>query len=690
MTGRLDFSMPRLPRRGPWPVGRPGDVDGDREWLVTNGLGGYAAGTACGVLTRRYHGLLVAALPPPTGRLVCVSSIRTTLLLPHGGVRLDHEPASRPSASQDVQSRFWLEGGLPVWRHEVHGVVIEKTIVMAHQRNTTCVLYRSPDLAPLSLLCHVTLDIRHPDEPPGDLRARLGLTDHFLEIGGADPMPAIRVSAHGGSVDYAFEPHEDLTIEMRHERDRGYPHLGRTSAAGPVRLETDREGLAALTVSIEAPGDIRDAKPAQIWRDERDRREDLLRRSVSVRDSFAAQLTLAADQFVIEPVGHEGRPPVDEPSAAGMRSIIAGYHWFTDWGRDTMISLEGLTLCTGREAEAREILRMFAGHVRDGLIPNLFPEGERTGLYHTADATLWFFHALDRYVTLTGDHGLLESLMPTLRQILAAHVRGTRFGIAVDPADGLLRQGAEGFQLTWMDAKVDGWVVTPRRGKAVEINALWHNALCLMRDWLHGFDPAAAAEADAMAARAREAFNRRFWNPDRRCLFDVVDAEGGSDASLRPNQILAISLRHPVLHTDRWPDVLRAVSVHLLTPVGLRTLAPEDPAFQPRYFGDLRTRDAAYHQGTVWPWLIGPYVDACLRVRPDDVRGAREVLEAFDLHLDDACAGTISEIFDATAPHLPRGCVAQAWSVAEVLRAWIATQAHPQADTQTEAWRAHS
>jgi predicted glycogen debranching enzyme len=339
-----------------------------------------------------------------------------------------------------------------------------------------------------------------------------------------------------------------------------------------------------------------------------------------------------------------------------------------------MISLEGLTLCTGRQREAGYILRTFGHYVRDGLIPNMFPEGTKEGLYHTADATLWFFHAIHRYVRLTGDRSTLKGLLPTLQSIVDHHVRGTRFGIVVDPNDGLLRQGQEGYQLTWMDAKVDDWVVTPRRGKAVEINALWYNALRLLAGWLReeGIDGAAAL--DALAARTRAAFNRRFWYGEGGYLYDVVDGEPGDDTACRPNQIFAIALDHPVLDEERWAPVFEVVRERLLTPVGLRSLAPGHRDYKAQYYGDLRARDAAYHQGTVWGWLVGPFVDAWLKVRPGDLAGARRCLAGFEDHLNEAGIGTLSEVFDAEQPYAPRGCMAQAWSVAEVLRAWLLTE----------------
>jgi predicted glycogen debranching enzyme len=322
--------------------------------------------------------------------------------------------------------------------------------------------------------------------------------------------------------------------------------------------------------------------------------------------------------------------------------------------------------------------------VRDGLIPNLFPEGETEGLYHTADATLWFFHAVSRYLAWSEDDLTLSTLYPTLRNIIDHHVRGTRFGIRADPDDGLLTQGAPGYQLTWMDAKVDDWVVTPRRGKAVEINALWYNALCLMAEWAGANEDARAGEYRARADRVFQSFNARFWFAEGPYLYDVVDGEEeAADSKCRPNQIFAVSLPHPVLAEDKWEAVVDAVRTRLLTPVGLRSLAPGDRAFKARYFGDLRARDAAYHQGTVWGWLIGPFVDAWLKVHPDDPAVAREAVDDFAKHLNEGCLGSVSEVFDAEPPYTARGCVAQAWSVAELLRALIKVErrtsepAHP-------------
>jgi predicted glycogen debranching enzyme len=407
-------------------------------------------------------------------------------------------------------------------------------------------------------------------------------------------------------------------------------------------------------------------------------------------DRLASELVLAADQFIITPAGRAEESARARASGEDVRTVIAGYHWFTDWGRDTMISLEGLTLTTGRHREAAYILKTFAHYIRDGLIPNMFPDGSREGLYHTADATLWFFHAVQRYLDVTGDTDTVRSLVPRLADVIVQHLKGTRFGIGVDTSDGLLRQGAPGYQLTWMDAKVDDWVVTPRRGKAVEINALWYNALRLLDGWVSAFGGGPRdLDLRRHAERARESFNRRFWYEAGGHLYDVVDGESGEDdPACRPNQVFAISLDHPVLERSRWEPVMQVVRDKLLTPVGLRSLAPGHQDYKAKYYGDLRSRDAAYHQGTVWGWLIGPFVDAWLKVYPGDRAGARKLLEGFDVHLSSACAGSISEIFDAEPPYTPRGCVAQAWSVAEVLRCLDKTRAAEPAAVGTETARA--
>ncbi|HEY6323495.1 MAG TPA: amylo-alpha-1,6-glucosidase [Thermoanaerobaculia bacterium] len=687
-----------------------------REWLVTNSLGGYASGTLAGIPTRRYHGLLVAALPAPVGRMLMLGQLSEVLRLPNGlivrlgGDRLGGEGIEPPGAGHLRELR--LEAGLPIWRYEVGDYAVEKRVFLAHLQNTVYVLYRlrrGPEAVRLEI--HPAVHFRPHDSPvstPLGTPYVLTVTDGRYELASSWPaLPPLRLWLAGAEPTFTVAGRVVSGVRYEVEERRGYESVGDLWCPGffaadlSVAATGEAGQEASLIASTESWETLRALRPREALTAEIERRERLLAiADPRAQEGTPAELTLAADQFVIAPPRSEDAA---RARAAGdeARSIVAGYHWFTDWGRDTMIGLEGLTLVTGRAIEAGYILRTFARHVRDGLIPNLFPEGGREGLYNTADASLWFFHALDRYLAATGDRDTLELLLPVLLDILDHHVAGTLFGIGMDPDDGLLRQGAPGYQLTWMDAKVGDWVVTPRRGKAVEINALWYNALCLLEGWLRPDRPEESTSVDRtedatsadraatsvdradrgaradrigdLARCARDSFNRRFWYAAGGYLYDVVDGEHGDDAACRPNQIFALSLPHPVLAPERWQPVFETVRQRLLTPLGLRSLAPGEPEYKPTYDGDLRARDAAYHQGTVWAWLIGPFADAWLRVHPGDLAGAHALLQGFVPHLGEGCLGTIAEIFDAEEPWTPRGCVAQAWSVAEVLRAWIAS-----------------
>jgi len=652
------------------------------EWLVTNGLGGYASGRVLGTPTRRYHGLLVAALPAPLGRMMMfnhlIDSVRT----------LDGARHSLAGEDSEHLSSFSLELGLPVWRYEIDETVLEKRIVMPHRANTTHLMYRlCAGRSPLRLRLRPKLHFRAHEAPaglPGPEPYRVHTMGNRVEITAADQLSLkLQLREHDGAI--VFDGGMQHNVEYELERERGYAHHDALWSPGYFRVDLVPGESVTLSASTENWDSVLAVEPDEVLATEIERRRRLVAHANPLAKSgMLSELVLAADQFVIEPTTRLPDEVRAHASGDEVRSVIAGYHWFTDWGRDTMISLEGLTLTTGRAQEAGYILRTFGHHVRDGLIPNLFPEGENSGLYHTADATLWYFHALARYLQATHDVNTLEQLIPTLREIVAAHLRGTRFGIGVDPADGLLRQGEEGYQLTWMDAKMDDWVVTPRRGKAVEINALWYNALRLLSQWLADVGQVGPArELASHADRAQESFNARFWYGERGWLYDVIDGPSGMDASLRPNQLMAISLDHPVLDEGRWASVLQSVRQHLLTPFGLRTLAPFEAEYKPQYFGDLRARDAAYHQGTVWAWLIGPYVDACLKAGGEHLALARTIHDAFTRHLGEACIGTISEIFDAEAPYTPRGCISQAWSVAEVLRSGVRLAGAPTSPSAT-------
>jgi glycogen debranching enzyme len=698
------------------------DAEHQREWIVTNGLGGYASGTVCGVPTRRYHGLLIAALPTPLSRTMMLNQLHEQVVVADG------EPVvlvpgglagrlQRESAGRVVE--FRLELGLPVWRIEAAGITLEKRLLIPHLQNTVHVSYRlveSKNVSAAGLHLRPLVHFRSHDAPvdcshPGPYR--FTAWENRYEISAGQDMPHLRMTLEGNSAAFTLDAARSAEILFPLEAQRGYESTGDQWSPGFFHVELTAGKTVTLIASVEPWETLLAMSFDEVLRAERGRRSRLIEAShlaasgVTIDSPVAAgyrrglptergkprtagaagpassddgefldELVLAADQFLIVPAGRVMDAARAHAAGEEVRTVIAGYHWFTDWGRDTMISLEGLTLTTGRAAEAGYILRTFAHYIRDGLIPNMFPEGGSDGLYHTADASLWFFHAVDRYLEWTHDRESLLALLPRLLEIAQHHIAGTRFGIGVDPSDGLLRQGAQGYQLTWMDAKVGDWVVTPRRGKAVEINALWYNALRLLEGWLrecHGQDDADAERYARAADTARTSFNDRFWYETGGYLYDVVDGERGDDSACRPNQLLTFSLKHEVLDRSRWEPVLNVVRQRLLTPFGLRSLAPGEPDFKSRYFGDLRARDAAYHQGTVWAWLIGQFVDAWLKVHPDDRQGARGFLEGFRPHLNDAALGTISEIFDAEWPFTPRGCVAQAWSVAEVLRAWVKT-----------------
>ncbi len=657
----------------------------EREWIVTNGLGGYASGTISGAVTRRYHGLLIAALPAPLGRVVMWSHVSEFLHFDDGkSVSLGAE--ERAGGQLDLQSadylrEFRLEDGLPVWTYRVLGHVLEKRVLLPHLQNTVHVSYRlMQGDGTVQLELRPAFHFRrHESEVSEDTGTyRFTAVDSHYEIGALPQIfPPLRMKMCGLDPAFVLRAHEIHQVIYRSEQSRGYAYEGNLWSPGSFRVTISNDQPGTLIASTEPWEIVEVLSPAQTPASERERRLRLLKvEGESARDGIAAELTFAADQFVITPAGRFEEAARAHAAGDEVRTVIAGYHWFTDWGRDTMISLEGLTLTTGRWLEAGYILRTFAYYIRDGLIPNMFPDGAREGKYHTADATLWFFHALHRYLETTNDKITLQLLLPALIDIIEHHLKGTRFNIGVDPADGLLRQGEEGYQLTWMDAKMGDWVVTPRRGKAVEINALWFNALKLLAQWLRQSGDGAAARYEEKAEQARVSFNERFWHGPGGYLFDVVDCNGEAgtrDISCRPNQIFSISLDHPVLARERWDSVVEIVQKKLVTPVGLRSLSPDDPEYKPIYAGDLRSRDGAYHQGTVWAWLIGPFIDAWMKVHPQDKKEARQFLQFFPEHLGESGIGTISEVFDARSPHRAGGCIAQAWSVAEILRCWVKT-----------------
>jgi predicted glycogen debranching enzyme len=651
-----------------------------KEWLVTNGLGGYASGTLAGVITRGFHGYLIAALPTPLGRVMMLNDLLEKLETTDGNsIQLSGEErvnAPLRAHGSEYLQEFRLEDGNPVWNFQFGDTQLEKRVLMVYRQNTVHISYKLKGSGSFTLMLRPSVNFRHHEAPVSTpLLGNYALTvieDSFV-ISSQTDIPPLRLMLYGQEKSLTMDRTRFQEVIYRIEQSRGYAAQGDLWSPGYFSVLLNESHPVTLVASSESWETIRAVTPEYARAAEKVRRQRLLNRSQqTAAEDLTAELVLAADQFIIVPEGRADDTMRARAAGDEVRTVIAGYPWFTDWGRDTMISLEGLTLTTGRYVEAGYILRTFAHYIREGLIPNMFPEGHAEGLYHTADATLWFFHAIARYVAASGDQQLLPQILPKLEEIIDCHIRGTNFGIAVDPADGLLKQGASGYQLTWMDAKVGDWVVTPRRGKAVEINALWYNALCYMRDWLsQDGRPQSAHAVEEHAKRAYDSFQKRFWYEKGGYLYDVVDGESGDDPSLRPNQVFALSLDFPVLCRERWKPVIDKVKAELLTPFGLRTLAPCEKDYKPKYYGNLRDRDAAYHQGTVWPWLIGPYVDAWLKTYPGELESAKESLRSFEEHLGEDAVGSISEIFDAEPPYAPRGCVAQAWSVAEVLRASV-------------------
>ena len=646
-----------------------------KEWLVTNGIGGYASSSLLGIATRRYHGLFVPDLPG-RGRTLIIPRLDETV--ERGGDTVLLSGAEYAGGRIELDGVRYLknirrEWQTPVWTYDIGGSVFEKRIVAPYRQNTTYIQYRCLN-GSMRLHLRPFVTYRMHDARLGEGQADvfpLTISSGRYEIPLPDGAPPLKLCVRPRKGVFVTAEVTSEDVSYRVDRDRGSEHIQDLFSPGYFTIDLSDGQQVALVASVET-WDMLDFDCEEILLAEQRRLEKLVSLAPALqKDDFAMQLQLAADQFIVQPGARPEEQVLAQASGDEARTIIAGYHWFGDWGRDTMISLEGLTLCTGRLQETRAILRTFARYIQDGLLPNLFPEGSRQALYHTADATLWYFHALDRYLTATQDRDTLMQLYPTLKEVVRRHRQGTRFNIGVDPQDGLLYAGAPGYQLTWMDAKVDDWVVTPRRGKPVEIQALWYNALRLMGEWAGqlGEQPAQWLE---MAEQAEAAFHSRYWFAEGGYLYDVVDGEKGDDPSLRPNQILSLSLRFPILRAERWRPVVDVVSEKLLTPFGLRTLSPDHPDYKATYAGDLRARDAAYHQGTVWPWLIGHYIDARLRVYKDKAE-SRGLLRVFADHLHDAGIGTISEIFDAEPPYQPRGCIAQAWSVAEVLRAYLKT-----------------
>jgi predicted glycogen debranching enzyme len=633
-----------------------------REWLETNGLGGFASGTVAGLNTRRYHGLLTAALTPPVGRTVLLSKLEEVVII--DGEQFKLSCNSYPGAIHPDGYKYLIRFRLdpfPIFTYQIGQILIERSIFMIKGENSTVVSYRA--FSPIDKPGKLSLEVRpliafrdfHATTRENNVLNRLvNVEPGIVGVTPYEGLPTLYMAHNAGRIDQQGYWYRNFEYSV--ERERGLDFTEDLFSPCSLTFELTGDQSASLIASTERR-DIRQV-PAY-FEGEIARREEIVA-AVSCDDQLVQQLVVAADQFIV--------------ARGDQKTVIAGYHWFSDWGRDTMIALPGLTLVNGRADVARSILLEFARHVDRGMLPNRFPDGNEEPEYNTVDATLWFFDAVRALIASTNDYDFVRhNLYEVLKDVIEWHLRGTRYGIRID-SDGLLISGQPGVQLTWMDAKVGDWVVTPRSGKPVEIQALWYNAVGITEELACRFgDDHNRRRYQDLAERARTSFNALFWNEETDCLYDCIEGEI-RDTAIRPNQIFAVSLTNSMLSGDRAPRVVEVVQRHLLTPFGLRSLSPDDPNYAPRYEGGVLSRDGAYHQGTVWPWLMGPFITAYVKINRGTKKSrqdAARLLEGFRDHMLEAGLGQISEIFDGEGPHLPRGCVAQAWSVSELLRAAV-------------------
>ncbi len=628
------------------------------EWLETNGIGGFACSTVSGANSRRYHGILTAATRPPLGRVTMLSKFEEVLTIDGEIFELSANQYSNiihPKGFRYLTS-FELNP-FPIWTFKINGIEIERRIFMVHGQNTTVCVWRVKskvagkdadvrlELKPLLSF----VDYHRLQHETSEINGEYIATENCVLVNPFSKTPELFFNHN--SLEISKTGYWYKKFEYAVEKQRGFDF--HEDLFQPFTLTFDLRRTATIIVSTEQ----QNYANAEIFeKQEIERREDLIK-IAEAKDDFTKQLVLAADQFIVK----RGRG----------ETIIAGYPWFSDWGRDTMIALNGLTLATNREGIAKNILREYSKHISEGMIPNRFPDEGEKPEYNTVDATLWYFEAIRAFVEKTEDYDFVkEELYEKLVEIIYHHQKGTRFNIKMDD-DGLLYAGENGCQLTWMDAKYGDEVFTPRIGKPVEIQALWYNALKIMEHFAKEFrDKDGKYQYKEMAKTAKKSFNKEFWNADEEYLYDVVKGDE-KDASVRPNQIFAVSLKHSMLSMFRAKKVVQKVERELFTPVGLRSLSPDDPNYEGIYIGDPYKRDSAYHQGTVWAWLVGAFITSLERTYPKGRKHRQyvdKILEGFENHLRDEGIGQISEIFDGDFPHEPRGCFAQAWSVAEILR----------------------
>lgn len=623
------------------------------EWLETNGIGGYASGTVSGAHTRRYNGLLVAAVNPPVGRTVVVSKLDETIVMGEERFEVSSNQYSGAVHPEGFKHLTKFERDLfPEFYFEAGGIELKKTVAAIHGENTTVIVYevlKAKEKFTLELLpLYACRDFHSTAHANDSIHQSYLFQNGLFQTVNYQGCPEINIFVPGSE----FKENKGwyYNFEFAIEQYRGLDFKEDLYTHGKFVVELKKGSKLGIIISTE---NTTGKDAVQMLQNERIRRETVAKNFL--KNDELKRLALAADQFIVK--------------RGELKTIIAGYHWFADWGRDTMISLPGLCLVTGRFEDAKNILRAFANSVSDGMLPNRFPDQGEAPEYNTFDATLWFFHAIYKYYEYTKDKEFIQAVLPVLQDIIDWHYKGTRYNIHVDPADELLYGGQDGVQLTWMDAKVDDWVVTPRKGKPVEINALWYNALSIMEFLLT--EEGNKEEANNYKVKAKlvsTSFNAKFWDEENGYLYDCLDGDF-RDATIRPNQIYAISLPFSLLTKEKAEKVFKVVKDNLFTPKGLRSLNSSHPDYKPVYGGDPWHRDGAYHQGTVWSFQLGAYVDALIETKGAKGKSeATSILKEFLNHLNEACVGSVSEIFDAEAPHTSRGCMAQAWGVAEVLR----------------------
>ena len=640
-----------------------------REWWLANGLGGYAAGNIAGTLTRRYHGLLVAPVNPPLGRHLVFAKGDATLIDGEQHTPLFSnrwaDSSISPAGYLQIES-FHMQGRMPVWRFAIGDLRIEQRIWMEQGANTTYLAFRLlPQAAAaqrsLKLAIKLLVNARdhHGSGRPLDFNPVIENDGDALYVRNPNWF-TLTVKTRGGRISSDMTWYDNFQLST--ERERGLADNDSHLCVGEALLDLqcgEWVGLVASTSADPSSYLVEAMRRFTAFDEGQLKRTQVVAPEFIEAPEWVKQLVLASSSFIFS------RPLPDIPDG---ESVIAGYPWFGDWGRDTMISLPGLTLATGRFDTALHILNTFARFIDQGMLPNVFPGAGDQPEYNTVDAALWYIEAWRAYAAATHETASLKRVFPVLEEIMDWHIKGARYQINVDTADGLLYAGEPGIQITWMDAKVGDYVVTPRIGKPVEINALWYNALVVMAEFA-GMINKPAGKYQKLAAKAKIGF-QRFVRSDGSGLADVLDGPDGDDHTLRPNQIFAVSLPASALDLDAQRDVVRVCGQELLTSYGLRSLSASHPEFKPHYQGDVWQRDTSYHQGTVWTFLLGHYVLAEYRVT-GDVTQAQARLEPMRDHLFDAALGTVSEIFDGAPPHTPRGAPAQAWSVACILEAWV-------------------